>query len=173
MKKGKRARVNQQIQAPQVRLIDSEGNQVGIVPINEALSQALADKLDLVEIAPNAKPPVCKIMDYRKHLFQQQKLQTEARKKQRRTQTKKLRISLNIEEGDYQVKLRNLIRFLEKGDRAEVSLRLQGREIIHKDLAIALLNRIKNDLADYADVDREPVPTDRVLVMGLTPKKKK
>ena len=168
---GKKARINRDIRVPEVRLIDAEGEQAGIVSTQDALQRAQDDNLDLVEISPNADPPVCKIMDYGKYLFQITKKKAASKKKQKRTQVKKLRIRPGIEESDYQVKLRNLIRFLQDGDKVEISLRFRGREIMHKDLGMELLRRIQADIAEYADIEREPKFEGRQIMMVVVPKK--
>lgn len=154
-----------------VRLVDEDGGQLGIKSRDEALQLAMDAALDLVEVSPNADPPVCKIMDYNKHLYQLNKKQVLAKKKQRRIQVKKLRVRPTIEEGDYQVKLRNLTRFLQEGDKVEISLRFRGREMMHSELGIELLQRIKQDLLEYADVEREPRLEGRQVMMVLAPKK--
>ena len=166
-------RINNNIRAREIRLIDAEGEQKGIVPIAEALGEAQAVGLDLVEISPNAKPPVCKIMNYGKYLFQLTKEKAAAKKKTKRVrvQVKKLRIRPGIEESDYQVKLRNLIRFLKDGNKVEISLRFRGREIAHKEFGMKLLKRIQADLAEYADTEREPTFEGRQMMMVVVPKR--
>jgi translation initiation factor IF-3 len=153
-------------------LIGADGTQIGVVSVQDALREATSASLDLVEISPNADPPVCKIMDYSKHIFQLRKKQGAAKKKQKRVQVKKLRIGLSIEEGDYQVKLRNLIRFLQDGDKVEINLRFRGREIAHKELGMQLLQRLQADVAEYADIEREPKFEGRQMMMVVVPKKK-
>jgi translation initiation factor IF-3 len=153
-------------------LIDDQRNQLGIVSREEALEKAAEANLDLVEISPNATPPVCKIMDYGKYIFQSSKNQSAAKKKQKRIQTKRIRIRPTIEEGDYQVKLRNLIRFLEDGNKVEVSLRFRGREMMHKDLGMKLFEKLKSDLEEYGDVEREPEFEGRQMIMVVVSKKK-
>lgn len=165
--------MNTQIRAPLIRLINEDGSQAGIVSRDEALQAAKAAEMDLVEISPNANPPVCKIMDHGKFIFQQTKKLAQAKKKQKRTQVKKLRIRPMIEEGDYQVKLRNLIRFIEDGDKVEISLRFKGREMTHKELGMELLTRLMTDASEYADVEREPKFEGRQMFMVLVPKKTK
>lgn len=128
--------------------------------------------MDLVEISPNAEPPVCRIMDYGKFLYEQAKNQKEQRKKTKRIQVKEVKFRPGTDEGDYQVKLRNLTRFLEDGDKAKVTLRFRGREMAHQDLGIKLLNRIKDDLAELAQVEAFPKVEGRQAVMVLAPKKK-
>lgn len=163
--------MNLQIRAPEVRLIGEQGEQIGVVSRDEALEKAREAELDLVEISPNAKPPVCKLMDHGKYLFQLSKKQAQAKKKQKRVQVKRLRIRPTIDVGDYQVKLRNLIRFLEDGDKVEISLRFRGREMTHKELGLEVLERLKADSAEYSDVEREPKLEGRQMFMVLVPKK--
>jgi translation initiation factor IF-3 len=164
-------RINNHIRASEVRLIDAEGEQKGVVPITEALQVAQEAGLDLVEISPNVKPPVCKIMDYGKYLFQLTKKKAAAKKKQKRTRVKELRVRIGIEEGDYQVKLRNLIRFLQDGDKVKISLRFRGREVAHKELGMELLKRIQVDVAEYADIEQEPKFEGRQMMMVVAPKR--
>jgi len=137
------------------------------------LEKAAAVSLDLVEISPNADPVVCKIMDYGKFIFNTQKKQTASKKKQKRTQIKKLRLRPGIEEGDYQVKLRNLTRFLDDGCKVEISLRFRGREMAHQDVAMTLMKRLSEDLKEIADIEREPTLESRQIFMVLAPKKTK
>ena len=136
----KRNRLNEDIATPQVRLIDAEGEQVGIVPIEEALKAAEAAKLDLVEIVPNAEPPVCRIMDYGKFVFEAKKQKQAAKKKQKQVQIKEIKFRPGTDIGDYQVKLRNLIRFLKDGDKTKVTMRFRGREHAHRSLAWSCCN---------------------------------
>ena len=158
---------------PQVRLIGADGEQVGIVPIAKALAAAQEAKLDLVEIAPQATPVVCKILDYGKHVFEAKKDKAAARKKQRRTHVKEMKFRPGTEEGDYQVKLRNLIRFLNDGDKAKVTLRFRGREMAHQELGTELLKRIEADLAEIGTVEMFPKMEGRQLTMVLAPNGKK
>lgn len=169
----KRARINDQITVPEVRLIDEEGEQVGVVSIKDALEKAQAKELDLVEMSPDAQPPVCRLMDYGKHLFDQRQKQRESRKKQRRMQVKEIKFRPGTDDGDYQVKLRNLIRFLEAGDKAKVTVRFRGREMAHQTLGLELLQRVENDLAEYGSVEQRPNMEGRQMVMVLGPGKKK
>jgi translation initiation factor IF-3 len=143
------------------------------VSIAEALDAAVAVKLDLVEIAPDADPIVCKILDYGKHVFEAKKDKAAAKKKQRRTQVKEMKFRPGTEDGDYQVKLRNLTRFLEDGDKAKVTLRFRGREMAHQELGMELLKRIENELAEMAVVELHPNIEGRQLTMVLAPKGKK
>jgi translation initiation factor IF-3 len=147
--------------------------QIGIVSIQEALAAAEEVKLDLVEISPDAAPPVCRIMDYGKHIFEKKKQQAAARKNQKQIQIKEIKFRPGTEEGDYQVKLRNLIRFLSDGDKAKVSLRFRGREMAHQELGMELLKRVETDLAEYGTVEQHPKMEGRQLMMVIAPKKKK
>ncbi len=156
-----------------IRLIKEDGSQGGIVSRDEALQAAKDAGVDLVEISPNAEPPVCKIMDHGKFTFQKTKKNAQSKKKQKRTQVKKIRIRPMIEDGDYQVKLRNLIRFIQDGDKVEISLRFKGREMTHKELGMELLQRLKLDASEHADIEREPKFEGRQMFMVLVPKKTK
>ncbi len=165
--------INENIEASQVRLIGADGEQVGIVNIEQAREAASEVKLDLVLISPDAEPPVCKIMDYGKYLFDLKKQKAANKKKQRRTHVKEVKFRPGTEEGDYRVKLRNLIRFLEDGDKAKVSLRFRGREMAHQHLGQELVDRIREDLAEYGTVEQEPKMEGRQIVMVLSPVKKR
>lgn len=156
-----------------MRLIGADGKQHGIVPLAEALNVAKADSLDLVLIAEDAAPPVCKVMDYGKHVFEAKKKQAESRKKQTRVQVKEIKFRPGTEEGDYQVKLRNLIRFLEGGDKAKVTLRYRGRELAHQEIGMELMKRVEQDLIELGTVEMYPKMEGRQLTMVLAPKKKK
>ena len=165
--------INENITAREVRLIGADGQQVGVVSIAEAIQAAEEAKLDLVEIVADAVPPVCRIMDYGKHLFEKKKQAAEAKKNQKQSQVKEVKFRPGTEEGDYQVKLRNLVRFLVDGDRAKVSLRFRGREMAHQELGMELLKRVENDLAEYGSVEQHPKMEGRQLIMVIAPKKKK
>ncbi len=154
-------------------MIGADGEQIGIVSIDEALQVAEEAKLDLVEISADANPPVCRIMDYGKHLFEKKKQVAAAKKNQKQIQVKEVKFRPGTEEGDYQVKLRNLVRFLSDGDRAKVSLRFRGREMAHQELGMELLKRVENDLAEYGSVEQHPKMEGRQLIMVIAPKKKK
>ena len=156
-----------------MRLIGASGEQVGIVSIEEARQAALEAKLDLVEIAPDADPVVCKVLDYGKMVFEAKKGKAAARKKQRRMQVKEMKFRPGTDEGDYQVKLRNLTRFLSDGDKAKVTLRFRGREMAHQELGIELLKRIEADLAELGTVEQFPKMEGRQLIMVLAPNTKK
>jgi translation initiation factor IF-3 len=167
----KKNRLNGDIAVPQVRLIDKDGEQVGIVQIEEALKAADDVKLDLVEIVPNAEPPVCRIMDYGKFVFEAKKQKQAAKKKQKQVQVKEIKFRPGTGIGDYQVKLRNLIRFLNDGDKTKVTMRFRGREHAHRELGLELLKRVEADLAEYGEVEQQPQMEGRQMVMVLRPLK--
>ena len=155
-----------------MRLIDAEGNQVGVVKLADAHSRATEAALDLVEIVPNAEPPVCRLMDFGRFLFDQKKKKTEAKKKQKQVQVKEVKFRPGTDEGDYQVKLRNLTRFLSEGDKGKVTMRFRGREHAHRELGLKLLRRVESDLADISIVEQQPQMEGRQMIMVLGPKKK-
>jgi translation initiation factor IF-3 len=155
-----------------VRLIDAEGEQLGIVPLETALEKAAEADMDLVEVSPTAEPPVCRIMDYGKFLFEENKKRHAAKKKQKQTQVKEVKFRPGTEEGDYQVKLRNLKRFLENGDKAKITVRFRGREMAHQELGQKLLKRLEADLAELATVEQFPKMEGRQMVMVMAPRKK-
>ena len=148
-----------------------EGEQLGIVPLAEALAKAEAAELDLVEIAPTAKPPVCRIMDYGKFKYRESKKQHEAKLKLKQIKVKEVKFRPGTDEGDYKIKLRNLIRFLTEGDKAKITLRFRGREMAHQEFGVRLLERIKADLEPYSVVESFPRMEGRQMVMLLAPKK--
>ena len=154
-------------------MIAADGQQVGIVDLVDALQEAEKSKLDLVEIVADSDPVVCKIMDYGKHIFEAKKQKAAAKKKQKQIQVKEIKFRPGTDIGDYKVKLRNLIRFLEGGDKAKVTLRYRGREMAHQELGMELLKRVENDLLDYGTVEQFPKMDGRLLTMVLAPKKKK
>jgi len=156
-----------------VRVIDQEGEQIGVVGLDEAKRMAEEAGMDLVEVSPSAKPPVCRIMDYGKFRFEQRKKQGEAKKKQKQMQVKEVKFRPGTDEGDYQVKLRNLIRFLSDGDKAKVTLRFRGREMAHQDIGFKLLKRVEADLEEYGSVEQRPKMEGRQMVMTIGPSKKK
>jgi translation initiation factor IF-3 len=168
----KNIRLNDKIRVRDVRLIDNEGQQLGIVAIEEALRLAREAELDLVEIAPNEKPPVCRIMDYGKFQFEQRKKQHAAKKKQKQIQIKEIKMRPTTEEADYQVKLRSLLRFLEEGDKVKVTIRFRGREVMHNDLGFELLKRIEKDIADLGVVEQHPRLEGRQMGMLIASSKK-
>ena len=165
-------RINEQITAPEVRLIDAEGEQAGIVAIAEALQAAEEAGLDLVEIAPLAQPPVCRVMDYGKFKYAESKRQHEAKLKQKQIQLKEIKFRPGTDEGDYNIKLRNLIKFLGEGDKTKVTLRFRGREMAHQEIGMRLIERIKGDLEEHGVVEQFPKMEGRQMVMVLAPKKK-
>ncbi len=166
-------RLNEEITAPEVRLIGVEGEQVGIVPIAQALQMAVEAGVDLVEIAPLAQPPVCRVMDYGKFKYHEAKRQHEAKLKQKQIQVKEIKFRPGTDEGDYKIKLRNLVRFLQEGDKTKVTLRFRGREMAHQEIGVRLLERVKADLEPYGTVEQFPRMEGRQLVMVLAPTKKK
>ncbi len=168
----KRARRNAEITAPQVRVVDDAGEQLGVRTVADALELAEEASLDLVEVSPNADPPVCRIMNYGKYLFEQNKKAQSARRKQKQIHVKEVKFRPTTEEGDYQVKLRNLKRFLEDGDKAKVTLRFRGREMLHQDIGRRLLERIKGDLDELSLIEQFPKLEGRQMVMVLAPRKK-
>ena len=156
-----------------MRVINQEGEQVGIFPIEEANNMANEANLDLVEISPNAEPPVCRIMDYGKFRFEENKKLQLAKKKQKQTQVKEIKFRPGTDVGDYNIKLRKLIEFLEEGDRTKVTLRFRGREMAHQELGMELLQRVRADLEQYGTVEQEPKMEGRLMVMVLAPKRHK
>ena len=144
---------------------------LGVVPIREAQQAALDAELDLVEIVPNAVPPVCRVMDYGKYIFEESKKRHAAKKKQKQIQVKEVKFRPGTDEGDYQVKLRNLIRFLTEGDKAKVTIRFRGRELMHQELGMKVVQRLETDLVEYGVVEQHPKMEGRQLVMVLSPKK--
>jgi translation initiation factor IF-3 len=154
-------------------LIAADGQQVGVVSIEEALANAKASGMDLVAMAADADPVVCKVMDYGKHLFEQKKAKAAAKKKQKQQQIKEMKFRPGTEEGDYQIKLRNITRFIEHGDKAKISLRYRGREMAHQELGMEMLKRIETDLEEIAVVEQYPKMEGRQLLMVLAPRKKK
>lgn len=171
-KRVERSLLNDEIRASKVRLIGAEGDQVGIVSRDDALGEARRAGMDLVLIAPDADPPVVKVMDYGKHLFELKKTKAAQKKKQKQIQIKEMKFRPGTEEGDYQVKLRNLKRFLEDGDKAKVSLRFRGREVVHPEIGLNLMSRIADDLDDVGQVESQPKFEGRQMIMVLAPSKK-
>jgi translation initiation factor IF-3 len=155
-----------------LRVIGADGGQVGVITRAEALQMAAEAEMDLVEVSPMAEPPVCRIMDFGKYLFEQNKKAHSAKRKQKQIQIKEVKFRPGTEEADYQVKLRNLTRFLTEGDKAKVTLRFRGREMVHTDVGRRLLDRLVADLAAYAVVEQQPLMEGRQMVMMIAPKKK-
>ncbi|QJC35591.1 translation initiation factor IF-3 [Enterobacteriaceae endosymbiont of Donacia sparganii] len=165
-------KINKNIKSKIVRLIGLNGEQIGIISSQEALIKAKNTGFDLVEISPNSEPPVCRIMDYGKYLYAKNKASKEQKKKQKIIHLKEIKFRPGTDTGDYKVKLRNLIRFLKKGDKIKVTLRFRGREMIHTNLGFLMLNRIKNDLKNLATVELYPTKVEgRQIIMILIPKK--
>lgn len=154
-------------------MIDAEGAQAGIVSLEEALAVAQAASLDLVQIAGDSDPIVCKVMDYGKHLFDIKKTKAAAKKKQKQQQVKEMKFRPGTDIGDYNIKIRNLIRFLEDGDKAKVSLRYRGREMAHQELGMEMMKRIEISLEEYGTVEQYPKMEGRQLLMVIAPKKRK
>ncbi|MFN4291248.1 MAG: translation initiation factor IF-3 [Permianibacter sp.] len=165
-------RINDEITAREVRLIGEEGQQIGVVPFREALATAEEAGLDLVEISPDAVPPVCKIMDYGKYLYIKSKQQAEAKKKQVQIQVKEIKFRPGTDVGDYQVKLRNILRFFEDGDKAKITVRFRGREMAHQELGMQMMERLQADTAEHAVVEFAPKMEGKMMTMILAPKKK-
>lgn len=163
--------MNEQIRAPKIRLVDENGEMVGVVTVPEGLRRAEEAGLDLVEISPNAEPPVCKILNYGKFKFEQQKKAAEAKKKQKVVEIKEIKIRPGIEQHDYEVKLKAARKFLDNEDKVKVTLRLRGREMAHQDLAMQVLTRFKGDLLDIAKVELEPKMEGKQAVMMMIPSK--
>ncbi|MCA9242819.1 MAG: translation initiation factor IF-3 [Phycisphaerales bacterium] len=165
-------RANDQIRVPRVRLIDDQGQQHGVVDTQEAKRMARERDLDLVEVAPNDRPPVCRIMDYGKFKYAEAKKAHEAKLKQKQIQVKEVKFRPGTDEGDYKIKLRNLVRFLQEGDKTKVTLRFRGREMAHQEFGIRLLERVKADLESYGTVEQFPKMEGRQLIMIMAPIKK-
>jgi translation initiation factor IF-3 len=163
-------RVNEEIRAPQVRLIDQEGEMLGVMSAREALLRAYDVGLDLLEISPNAVPPVVKILDYGKYKYEQQKKANEARKRQKVVEIKEIKVRPNIDDHDYDVKMRQMKDFIGEGDKVKVTLRFRGREMAHQDLGLKVLERIRTELAELTKVESMPRLENRQMIMVLAPK---
>ncbi|MCB1650994.1 MAG: translation initiation factor IF-3 [Alphaproteobacteria bacterium] len=166
-------RVNETIRADQIRLIDENGEMQGVMSVNDALKRAEEAGLDLVEVSPNAEPPVCKILDYGKYKYEQQKKAAEARKKQKTVDVKEVKIRPGIEDHDYQVKMRAARKFLENGDKVKVTMRFRGREMAHQEIGFNLLNRMIEELSDISKVDFAPKMEGRQIIMVLSSESQK
>ncbi|MCK5904781.1 MAG: translation initiation factor IF-3 [Gammaproteobacteria bacterium] len=166
----KRIRRNEQIKASEIRLIDLDGSQIGIVTIDQAMEIAKNKEMDVVEVSPNTTPPVCRIMDYGKYIFEQKKKTQGSKKKQKIIHVKEIKFRPLIEDGDYNVKLGKIINFLEQGDKVKVSLRFRGREMRHTELGENLLNRVCGDIKDIALIEQEAEFEGRQLIMVVAPK---
>ena len=158
-------RVNEEIRIPQVRLIDQDGEMQGVLTVREAMQRAFAVGLDLVEISPNADPPVCKILDFGKFKYEQQKKRNEAKKKQKVIEIKEIKVRPNIDENDYQVKMRAMKSFIEEGDKVKVTLRFRGREMAHQDIGVRVLERIRAEMDTTSKVEQMPRMENRQMVM--------
>jgi translation initiation factor IF-3 len=162
--------VNEEIRVPQVRLIDQDGEMIGVMTAREALQRAFQVGLDLLEISPNAEPPVVKILDFGKFKYEQQKKKNEAKKKQKVIEIKEIKVRPNIDENDYQVKLRAMKAFIDEGDKVKVTLRFRGREMAHQDIGVRVLERIRADMDVQTKVEQMPRMENRQMVMVLTPR---
>ena len=165
-----RIRVNERIRAREIRIIGENGEQVGVLPMSEGLKLAREKNLDLVEVAPQASPPVCRIMDFSKYKYEQEKKERLARKKQKIVHLKEIKLKPNIEEHDYQTKLRHLKRVLGRGDKTKVTLMFRGREMAHVDIGRALMDRLMKDLSEFAGIEKPPVLEGRFMIMIMAPK---
>lgn len=163
-------RVNEEINVPRVRLVDQNGTMVGVVPRNEALVMAAQAGLDLVEVASAADPPVCKILDYGKFKYEEQKKRNEARKKQKVIEIKEIKLRPGIDEHDYEVKRRSMVKFVEEGDKVKVTMRFRGRELAHQDIGMNVLMRVRDDLDEIAKIEQHPKMEGRQMIMVLTPR---
>ncbi|MCK4390230.1 MAG: translation initiation factor IF-3 [Desulfobacterales bacterium] len=166
----KRINVNRRIRAKEVRLIDPDGKQVGVIPFIKALETAESHGLDLVEVSPNVSPPVCRIMDYGRYKYEQNKKLQEARKRQSTSQVKEIKIRPMTGEHDFQVKMRNMKRFLDRRDKVKVTIIFRGRELAHADLGIAVLERVAEETSEFAVVEQAPRREGRIMMMILAPK---
>jgi translation initiation factor IF-3 len=166
-------RINGEIHAPEVRLLGIENEQLGVFRLGEARRMAEEADVDLVEIAPNATPPVCRLMDYGKFRYQEQKRAAEAKARQKVVQIKEVKFRPQTDDGDYNIKLRNMISFLQDGDKVKITLRFRGREMAHQEFGIRLLERVRNDIEEIAQVESMPRLEGRQMVMMVAPKKKK
>ncbi|MBL8838532.1 MAG: translation initiation factor IF-3 [Alphaproteobacteria bacterium] len=163
-------RVNDQIESAKVRLIDQDGEMVGVVSLHQGLQMAYEAGLDLVEVSPNADPPVCKLLDIGKYKYELQKKQNEQRKKQKVIQVKEIKMRPGIDDHDYDVKKRSMLRFLEEGDKVKITLRFRGREMVHQELGARVLDRVKADLGELAKVESAPRMEGRQMTMVVGPK---
>jgi translation initiation factor IF-3 len=163
-------RVKEEIRIPQVRLIDQDGEMQGVLTVREAMQRAFSVGLDLVEISPNADPPVCKILDFGKFKYEQQKKRNEAKKKQKVIEIKEIKVRPNIDENDYQVKMRAMKSFIEEGDKVKVTLRFRGREMAHQDIGVRVLERIRAEMDTTSKVEQMPRMENRQMVMVLSPR---
>ncbi|MDH3532858.1 MAG: translation initiation factor IF-3 [Gammaproteobacteria bacterium] len=168
----KRVRRNEEIDATEVRVIDENGEQAGVMPLDQAIEVARNVGLDLVEVSPMAEPPVCRVMDFGKYLFEQNKKSQSARRKQKQVHVKEIKFRPGTDQGDYRIKLRKLVEFLENGDKTKITLRFRGREMAHQELGANLLARVRGDLEEYGVVEQMPQMEGRQMIMVIAPKKK-
>ncbi len=168
-RKSSEPRVNQQINAPKIRLIDPDGNMVGIVSVEEGLALAERHSLDLVEISPNAEPPVCKVLDYGKFKYEAQKKANEARKKQKVVQIKEIKMRPTIDPHDYGIKMKNVHKFIEAGDKVKFTIRFRGREMSHQEQGMELMQQVKAEMGDQIKVELEPKMEGRQMTMVIAP----
>jgi translation initiation factor IF-3 len=167
----KRVRRNEEIDAREVRVIDAEGEQAGVMSLRDAIALAKGEGFDLVEVSPNAEPPVCRVMDFGKYLFEQNKKAQTSKRKQKQVHVKEIKFRPGTDQGDYKIKLRKLTEFLENGDKTKVTLRFRGREMAHQELGANLLARVRNDLEEYGVVEQMPQMEGRQMIMVIAPKK--
>jgi translation initiation factor IF-3 len=165
-------RRNEEILAPSLRVIAADGSQAGVMTRAEALALALSQEMDLVEVSPTAEPPVCRVMDFGKFLFEQNKKAHAAKRKQKQIQVKEVKFRPGTDENDYQIKLRNIVRFLSEGDKAKVTLRYRGRELAHQEVGRRMLDRLVGDLSPHAVIEQNPLMEGKQLVMMFAAKKK-
>jgi len=163
-------RVNEQISNPEVRVVDADGEMVGVISVKEGIEMAAEVGLDLVEVSPNADPPVCKILDYGKYKYETQKKANEARKKQKVILIKEIKMRPGIDDHDYQVKMRNVRRFIEDGDKVKLTIRFRGREMAHQNLGMDVLHRVRDEMDEFAKVEQFPRSEGRMMTMVLAPK---
>ena len=170
-KKSDEVRINEKIRSGKVRLISDDGEQLGILSLEDALKEAKDAGLDLVEVAPNSDPPVCRVMEFGKYLFEQNKKAQTSKRKQKQVHVKEIKFRPGTDEGDYKIKLRKLVEFLEVGDKTKVTLRFRGREMAHQELGAKLLARVRDDLEEYGVVEQMPQMEGRQMIMVIAPKK--
>ncbi|MEK9673709.1 MAG: translation initiation factor IF-3 [Rhodospirillaceae bacterium] len=163
-------RINDEIDVPEVRVIDADGEMVGVLSVAEAIEMAFEVGLDLVEVAPNSDPPVCKILDFGKYKYEAQKKANEARKKQKVIEVKEIKMRPGIDEHDYQVKMRSVRKFLEHGDKVKMTIRFRGREMAHQDLGLKVLERVQEDVDEMAKVEQFPKSEGRMMTMVIAPR---
>lgn len=164
-------RINDRIESREVRLVDADGEMIGVVPVNQALQRAAEAGLDLVEVSPNAVPPVCKILDYGKFKYEAQKRANAARKKQRTIEVKEIKMRPGIDTNDYNIKMKKVHSFLGEGDKVKVTMRFRGREMAHQEIAVDILNRVREEVKDIAKVEQFPKLEGRQMVMVMAPLK--